>query len=68
MKYRVEKKQRSRTGKANLGWILGHGYLHEWMTVKFECWCVTKDGKWFCDARSKKAATDIAEAMERSQK
>jgi hypothetical protein len=60
MTYAAEKRTVSRTGKANLGWHLGHGYVMRDTTVSKEIWCVTHDNKVLAECRSKLIAQQIA--------
>lgn len=53
MKYTAEKKKRTKSGVA---W-------YELVTLRYEAWCVLKDGKFFCEARSEAAAKQICMAL-----
>lgn len=44
-KYEAVKKKVSTSGTASLGWFMGRGYIHEYLTVRHEKWCVVDAGK-----------------------
>lgn len=64
--YKAELKKRSRSGKASLGWFLGQGYVVRVLKIRFECWCVTFNGKVIADCASKSLAQKIASAMNKN--
>lgn len=59
----IEKRVANKTGMASIGWRLGLGYLREKLTIKYECWCVVKNGKVIAECRGKKAAEEIADCL-----
>jgi hypothetical protein len=63
MTFTVEKKKRSRLVMASLGWFTGKGYVSRQLQCRYEAWCVLKDGKFYCEAKSEACAKSVANAM-----
>lgn len=63
--YMAKKKKRSRSAYAHLGYILGRGFVKEYLKCSYECWCVidAETSKVICDAKSKAIAEEIAIKM-----
>lgn len=59
----VCKKEVSRTGKVNYGWMLGRGYVSGKETVKTKVWCVVRNGKVIAECRSYLIAQEIASSL-----
>lgn len=53
MIFTAEKKKRTKSGK----------FWEYWATLRYESWCVMKNGKFFCEAKSESAAKEISSIM-----
>jgi hypothetical protein len=62
--FKAEKLKRQKTGMAGLGWSIGQGYVKEKITIKYEAWCVTGNGAFFAECKSKADAEMMAKAMQ----
>ena len=60
---KAEKLKRQKTGMVGLGWSLGHGYIREKTTIKYEAWCVTVDGLFIAECKSKECAEMVAKSL-----
>ena len=64
-KYEAVKKKVSTSGKASIGWFIGRGYVQEYLTVRYEKWCVVEAGKPapIAVSKSERMAKVIASAL-----
>jgi hypothetical protein len=59
MKYTVDHKKRTKTIRIKSAWYAFDNYKRG----SYQSWCVLKDGKFFCEARSESAAKQICTAL-----
>lgn len=68
MSYKAQKITRDRKGRTGFKMDMGDGAEYSCTVIKYDSWCVTLDGEWICDARTKKDAERIAKAMNEAAK
>lgn len=61
--YSYEQREVRRTGMASLGWLFGHGFIQERLTVKKRVWCVTKRGSVIAECRNEGVAIKLSRLL-----
>jgi hypothetical protein len=61
----VERRTVRKTGKASIGWMLGHGHVQKTFTIKKKTWCILEGGRIIAECRNKYTANRIAALLQK---